>query len=218
MLANTEMQIRVLQALEWEPSLDAALIGVAARDGVVTLAGTVRSWADRLTAERVVKRLSGVKAVSNELEVRLTVDSRRSDAELVHAALQALEWDVQVPAGRITVRVANGWLSLGGEVDWQYQREAAERCVRHLTGVRGVSNLITLAARPTPTDLKRRIEQALRRHAELEARAIRVEASGGRVTLDGAVHSFAERDEAERAVWGAPGVTVVEDHLVVSSA
>jgi osmotically-inducible protein OsmY len=216
MLNNLELQKRVLEALDWEPGLDAARIGVAASGGVVTLTGQVQSYADRFSAERVVKRILGVKGIANDLEVRLPVDATRTDTDLATAAVRALEWDVQVPHERITLRVANGWITLEGEVEWQFQREAAVRAVRHLLGVRGVTNLVTLVAKPTPGDLKVRIESALRRNAELEARQIRVETRGGTVVLDGAVHSWAERDEAERAVWGAPGVVAVEDRLAVT--
>jgi osmotically-inducible protein OsmY len=160
--------------------------------------------------------MAGVQGIANDLEVHLPSDARRTDTDLVTSALKALEWDVQVPHQRVKVRASEGWLTLEGELDWQYQRAAAERCVRNLIGVRGVSNLIILSAKVTPMDLKKRIEESFKRHAELEARGIRVQAAGGRVTLDGAVHSVAERDEAERAVWAAPGVTTVEDHLVVS--
>jgi len=216
MLGNMDLQKKVLEALDWEPSLDAKGIGVAASEGVVTLTGQVSSYADRLAAERVVKRIAGVKGLANDLEVRLPGDFRRSDGDLASTAVKALEWDVQVPNQRIKVRVADGWLSLEGEVEWQFQREAADRAVRHLTGVRGVNNLITLVSRVTPGDLKNRIESALRRTAELEARKIRVETKGGKVTLEGAVHSWAEREEAERAVWAAPGVTAVDDYLAVT--
>ncbi len=216
MLNNLELQKRVLEALDWEPGLDAARVGVAASGGVVTLTGQVQSYADRFSAERVVKRILGVKGLANDLEVRLPVDATRTDTDLATAAVRALEWDVQVPHERIKLRVAKGWITLEGEVEWQFQREAAVRAVRHLLGVRGVTNLVTLVAKPTPGDLKVRIESALRRNAELEARQIRVETRGGTVVLDGAVHSWAERDEAERAVWGAPGVVAVEDRLAVT--
>jgi osmotically-inducible protein OsmY len=216
MLNNLELQKKVLEALDWEPSLDASRIGVAASGGVVTLTGQVQSFADRFSAERVVKQIAGVKGLANDLEVRLPVEATRSDTDLATAAVRALEWDVQVPHQKITLRVANGWLTLEGQVEWQFQRDAAVRAVHHLLGVRGVSNLITLTARVTPKDLKTRIETALRRNAELEARQIRVETKGGTVVLDGFVHSWAERDEAERAVWTAPGVLAVEDRLTVT--
>ncbi len=215
MLGNMELQKKVLEALDWEPGLEAREIGVAANDAVVTLTGIVRSYADQFTAERVVKRLSGVKAIANDLEVRLPGNSCRSDGDLAAAAVRALEWDVSVPNDRIKVRVADGWLALEGQLEWQYQRQAAERAVRHLMGVRGVSNQLTLTPRVTPADLKNRIEAAFKRTAELEARKIKVETTGGKVILEGSVHSWAEREEAEDAVWAAPGVTVVEDRLGV---
>jgi len=216
MLNNPVLQKKVLDALDWEPSLDASRIGVAVNDGIVTLNGQVPSWAELWTAERVIKGMSGVKGVANDLEVKLPGDAQRSDTDLATAAVRALEWDVQVPNQKLQVRVANGWLTLEGKVEWQYQREAAERAVRHLLGVRGVSNQITLVPKVTPADLKKRIEEALKRSAELEARLIRVETKGGAVVLDGTVHSWAERDRAEQAVWAAPGVVSVEDHLAVT--
>jgi osmotically-inducible protein OsmY len=216
MLNNLELQKKVLEAMDWEPSLDATRIGIAASGGVVTLTGQVPSYADRLAAERVVKRIVGVKGLANDLDVRLPGDARRTDTDLATAAVKALEWDVQVPHQLVKPRVADGWITLEGQVEWQFQREAAERAVRHLLGVRGVSNQIILTAKVTPTDLKNRIEAALKRNAELEARKIRVETKGGTVVLDGFVHSWSERDEAERAVWAAPGVMAVEDHLAVT--
>ncbi|NOT06583.1 MAG: BON domain-containing protein [Gemmatimonadales bacterium] len=217
MLGNLELQKRVLEALDWEPGLDAKAIGVAAADGVVTLTGQVRNWADRFLAERVVKQLFGVRALANDLEVRLPVEARRSDTDLATAALRALEWDVEVPHERIRLGVDNGWISMDGTVEWHYQRFAAERAVRHLTGVRGVTNRIALQPRVTPADLKTRIESALRRHAEVDARSIQIETHGGNVALDGLVHSWAERDEVERAVWAAPGVVAIDDRLVVTA-
>jgi len=216
MLDNLELQKKVLEAMDWEPSLDAARIGVAASGGVVTLTGQVPSYADRMAAERIVKKLAGVKGLANDLEVRLPGDARRNDTDLASAAVKALEWDVQVPHQKIKLRVADGWMTLEGQVEWQFQRAAAERAVRQLFGLRGVSNQISLTPRVTPGDLKIRIEAALRRNAELEARKIRVETRGSTVVLDGSVHSWAERDEAERAVWAAPGVVSVEDHLAVT--
>lgn len=216
MLHNMELQKRVLEALDWEPGLDASRIGVAAGGGVVTLTGQVQSYADRFSAERVVKRIVGVKGLANDLEVHLPIEAHRSDTDLAVAAVRALEWDVLVPHEGITVRVADGWITLEGEVEWQFQREAGHRAVRHLLGVRGVTNLIMLAVKPAPTDLKRRIETALKRNAELEAREITVLTNGSTVVLSGEVHSWAEREEAELAVWSAPGVTAVDDRLAVT--
>jgi osmotically-inducible protein OsmY len=215
MLGNMQLQQRVLEALDWEPGLEAKQIGVAANGGVVTLTGIVRSYADRYTAERVIKRLSGVKAIANDLEVRLPGDFRRSDGDLAAAAVRALEWDVNVPNDRIKIRVTDGMLTLEGQVEWQYQRQAAEQALKNLMGVRGVNNQLTLTPRLTPSDLKNRIEAAFKRTAELDARGIKVETTGGKVTLTGSVHTWAEREEAEDAVWAAPGVNLVEDRLAV---
>jgi osmotically-inducible protein OsmY len=216
MMNDKELRKQAIEALDWDPSLDAKQIGVAAKDGVVALTGQVTNYADRMTAERVVKRMTGVKGIANDLEVRLPGDARRTDSDLASAAVKALEWDVQVPHSRLKVRLADGWVTLEGEVEWQYQRQAAERAVHNLIGIRGVNNQITIAAHVTPADLKNRIESALKRTAELEARSIRVETTGGKVVLEGKVHSWAEREEAERAVWAAPGVIMVEDNLGVT--
>jgi osmotically-inducible protein OsmY len=215
MLNNIEVQKRVLEALMWEPSVDATRIGVAANDGVVTLTGQVPSYSDRFIAERVAKKIAGVKGLANDLTVQLPGQSNRGDTDIATAAVRALEWDVQVPERLIKVRVSDGWLTLEGEVEWQFQREAALRAVRNLLGVKGVTNLITLKARVTPGDLKNRIETAFRRTAELEASKIQIQTKGNTVVLDGTVHTWAEREEAERAVWAAPGVVSVEDHLLV---
>ncbi|HEX9892518.1 MAG TPA: BON domain-containing protein [Gemmatimonadales bacterium] len=217
MLSNVEMQKKVLEALDFEPSLDATHIGVATNDGIVTLTGQVPSYADKVAAERAVKRIFGVKGIAINLEVRLAGDARRSDSDLAAAAVRALEWDVQVPHQRIQVRVADGWVTLEGSADWNYQRESAYRAVRNLTGVRGVSNLIALTKKVMPGDVQSRIEKALKRTAELEARGIQVQTTGGKVVLEGKVHSWAEREEAENASWSAPGVTEVVDHLVVTA-
>ena len=217
MLNNVQLQKKVLEALEFEPSLDASRIAVATSDGVVTLTGQVWTYAEKVAAERTVKRLVGVKGIATNLEVRLAGDSRRTDTDLATAAVTALEWDVQVPNQRLQVRVADGWVTLEGSVDWNYQREAAYRAVHNLTGVRGVTNLISLARKVIPGDIKSRIEGALKRNAELEARGIQIQATGGKVVIEGKVHSWSEREEAEGAVWSAPGVTEVVDHLVVSA-
>lgn len=216
MLHDLELQKRVLEALDWEPDLDTTRIGVAANGGVVTLTGQVLNYTDRFSAERIVKQVAGVKGLANDLEVLLPGDFHRTDTDLASIAVKALEWDVRVPHQDIKPQVANGWITLEGQVEWQYQREAAEHAVRHLLGVRGVTNQITLKPRVTPADLKHRIEAALKRSAGLEARRIRVETRGGTVTLDGFVHNWAERDQAERAVWSAPGVMAVDDRLAVT--
>ena len=215
MRTDHEVQADVLAELRWEPSLANDDIAVSVRDGVVTLAGFAESWADRWKAERVASRVQGVKGVANDIKVKLPSSSERPDPDLAHAAVDALKWNVMVPEDRIRVTVSNGWLTLEGEVDWYYQMEEAERAVRKLRGVKGVTNLVTVAVRPASWDVKEKIRNALERGAELDADRIRVEVEGSRVILTGTVRSYAERRDAERAARNAPGVTEVENLIIV---
>jgi osmotically-inducible protein OsmY len=218
MRTDSELRTDVVAELSWDPSIREADIATAVKGGVVTLAGMVDTYAQRYAAERAVERVNGVKAIVNDLTVKLPGALERSDAELAHAAVNALRWNIQVPDERIQVKVANGWLTLEGEVEHYFQKEAAERAVRYLTGLKGMSSLITLRAMPTPTDVKQRIRTTLKRQAELDADQITVDTSGSRITLRGTVRSVAERRDAERAAWNAPGVTRVENDLTVSPA
>ena len=215
MRTDMEIQKDVVAALRWEPSLRDDDIAVGVREGVVTLAGFVDSYPDKWTAERVASKVKGVKAIADDLEVKLPSSSTRPDPDVAHAAVDALRWDVAVPQDRIQVKVEKGWLTLEGEVDWFYQKEAAERAVRHLTGIEGVTNLITVRARPTPSDVKQRIRQALERGAEFDAGRISVEIQSNKAILRGTVRSYAEMRDAERAASNAPGVTEVENKLTV---
>ncbi len=215
MRTDLEIQKDVVAELKWEPSLRDDDIAVGVRDGVVTLAGFADSYADKWTAERVASKVKGVKAIANDLEVKRPSGSARPDPDIAHAAVDALKWNIAVPQDRIQVKVEKGWLTLEGDVDWYYQKEAAERAVRYLTGIKGVSNLITVRARPTPSDVKQRIRQALERGAEFDAERISVELQGNKAILRGTVRSYAELRDAERAARNAPGVTEVENKLTV---
>jgi osmotically-inducible protein OsmY len=215
MKTDLELQKDVATELAWDPSIRHEDIAVAAKDGVITLGGVVDSYAQLYTAERAAARVLGVRGVANELTVKLDKIHDRSDSEIAHAAVAALRADIEVPDQRITVKVTRGFLSLQGEVNWQYQRNAAERAVRYLAGVKGIVNNILVAATPTRTDVKKRIEDALNRAAELDAGKVMVEIEGHRVTLRGTVRSLAEKNDASRAAWAASGVNEVVNLLTV---
>jgi osmotically-inducible protein OsmY len=215
MKTDVELQRDVVDELEWEPGIDAAQIGVAVKHGVVTLSGHVASLPQKLTAERLAKRISGVRAVADELLVRLEGIEDRTDTDIAAAAIQALEWDALVPKDRIQVTVRAGHITLDGNVDWHFQREAAANAVCTLLGVTGVSNLITIKKRAKSGEVKSKIEAAFRRSADVDAGRINIEVHDGTVVLTGKVPTLKEREEAERATWSAPGVTNVQNQLVV---
>lgn len=212
---DQDLKHSVESALDFEPSLDASDIGISVDQGVVTLRGNVGSFAEKLTAQRVALRIYGVKAVANDLNVHLPTGFQRTDTEIAQAALTALKWNTMLPEDRITLTVANGWVTLSGTLDWQYQKDVALRAVRDLTGVKGVTNDIALKPHVRTADVRDKIEAALKRSAEIDARRINISAQDGKVTLSGNVHSWAERQEAERAAWSAPGVTTVDDRLAI---
>jgi osmotically-inducible protein OsmY len=216
---KTDMQLQrdVQDELAWEPSIRDVEIGVAAKDGVVTLSGYVDTFAEQYLAERAAERVSGVKAIADDLTVKLPTMLQRPDTEIAHAVVNALREHIQVPDDRIKARVEGGWVTLDGDVEWQYQKNAAERAVRYLAGVVGVSNRIVLKPKRVSTvEVSHKIKDALRRNAERDADRIVVEAADGRVTLTGWVRSYTERQDAERAAWAAPGVTSVEDKISIN--
>jgi osmotically-inducible protein OsmY len=219
-MSSTDQKIQqdISDELSWEPSLRNDDIAVGIRDGVVTLGGFVDSYADKSKAERAAGRVKGVKAVANELAVKLPTSAERADPDIARAALDALQWNIAVPHERIQVKVEKGWLTLEGEVDWFYQKQAAERAVRYLRGVRGVSDFITLSVRTSPRDVKKRIKDALHRGAEFDAEHIKVEVEGNKAILDGTVRSYTELKDAARAARNAPGITEVDNRLMVTSA
>lgn len=214
-MTDRDLQRHVQNALEWEPSLDATDIGVSVENGVVTLRGAVRSYSEKTTAERVTLGVYGVKAVANDVSVRLADGQARTDTDIAQAALSALRWSTVIPGEKITVSVSDGWITLKGRVNWEYERAAAAAVVRDLAGVRGVTNAIVLEPRVSATDVQAKIEAALERSAEVDARRITVAVADHKVILSGNVHSWFERDEARHAAWSAPGVREVEDHITV---
>ena len=216
MKTDASLQDEVMAELDWEPSIDAAEIGVAVKDGVVTLSGFVDTYGEKWTAEKVAGRVSGVKAVAEEIKVRLPGTYERSDEEIARAAANILEWNTNVPHDRIKVTVQDGWVTLTGEVDWEYQKDAAYEAVRDLMGVRAVANEITVKPVVKPLDIKAKIESAIQRKAVLDARRITVEAHGSKVIFNGSVRSWAERQEAQSTAWAAPGVTEVENKILIT--
>ena len=213
---DEEIQRDVLEELKWDSRVRPNEIGVAVKDGIVTLTGWVDSYLKKIAAEEAAHRVPGVKAVANDIEVRLPTSAERTDADLAKAALNALNWEAAIPADRLDVTVSHGWVTLKGEVDYAFQKRDAERAVQRLSGVKGVTNLIVVRTRVSPTDLKQQIEKALIRNAETDASRIRVEVEGSKVILSGTVRSYMEKQAAEDTVWAAPGVTDVENRIVVS--
>lgn len=209
------LRLDIIDELDFEPSIESSGIAVAVVDGVVTLTGHVNSYAEKLAAERTVSRVKGVKAIAMELEVRLASSPKTSDEEIAKRCLDILKWNVWT-SETMKVKVEHGWVTLSGSVDWAYQRQAAERAVNRLSGVRGVSNLIAIKPVLNSSHIREKIEKAFLRNAELEADRITVRADQGKVTLEGQVKTWHERQIAEQAAWAAPGVTSVEDRIRVS--
>jgi osmotically-inducible protein OsmY len=216
MKTDAEIERNVKEELKWDPDLDATDISVKVDKGVVTLTGFAKSYTDKYEAETAAKRVAGVVAVANDIDVRLPSIDQRPDPDIARDAVAAIKGQLPVSSEHIKVVVKNGWVTLEGTAEWQYQRNTAETAVRRIKGVKGVTNSIVLKPRAEPTEIKKKIQDAFKRNAEVDANRITVEADGSEVILKGTVRSWVEREEAERAAWAAPGVTRVEDRIVVS--
>lgn len=215
MKSDTELLRDVSEELKWDPRIIDDEIGISVRSGVVTLTGSVPTFAQKLAAVEAVERVAGVRAVAQELSVKVHESARQSDTDLAHQILNTLAWDIEVPHEKIKARVEDGWVTLEGEVDWQFQRNAAERVVRYLIGVKGVSNLLKIKASASRYDVAQHIKDALRRSADADSKRIQVDANGSTVTLTGTVRSWSEKADAERAAWSTSGVTAVDDRIAI---
>jgi len=216
MRTDSDIKRDVETELKWDPDIDPTDIGVAVKRGVVTLTGFARSYSQKYQAERDAKRVLGVRGLANDIAVRLPADSQRPDPEIARDAVEVLKAELPYSSANMKVVVKDGWLSLEGSAEWNYQRTRAEEAVRRVKGIKGVSNLIVLKPRVAATEIKSKIEDAFRRNAEIDAQNITVEANGSEVILKGSVQSWAERQEAERAAWRAPGVTKVDNRITIS--
>ena len=218
MRTDSEIQRDVEKELEWDPDIDARNIAVKVTDGVVALTGFVSSYTDKYSAERLAKRILGVKAVANDLEVKIATGSERPDPDIARDAVERLQRNLPYSSKNIKVTVRNSWITLEGDVDWDFQRREAEAAVRYVKGAKGVTNLIHVKPTVSATDVKTKIEQAFKRSAEVDASHITVEADGGKVILRGRVRSWAEKEEAEKAAWRSPGVYEVVNEIRVDPA
>ncbi len=216
MKTDTQLQSDVMAELKWDPSFNAAEIGVEVKNGVVTLSGHVDKYAEKWAAERAAQKVTGVKALAIELDVALPGASNRSDGDIARTAENVLEWTTNWPKDLVKVMVEKGWVTLSGELDYEYQRQLASSSVRHLMGVTGVSNQVTIKSKLTSSTVKSDIEAALKRRALTDAQEIMVTVNGSKVTLTGVVHSWSERDMVSDSVWNTPGVTDVNDNISVA--
>ena len=215
MRTDTEIRHDVERELQWDPSIDDKRLGVAVQNGVVTLTGDVPNYSDRWLAEDIAKRVSGVRALANDIQIQIPASGTRNDTDLAEAAANALKWNVSLTGTSVKPIVKDGWVTLDGQVNWGYQKAAAETTVRGLIGVTGVANHIRVTSNVRPTDVKQKIEDAFKRHAVLDAKDIEIDVEGSTVILNGHVHTWGEREDASRAAWAAPGVIAVENRLAV---
>lgn len=215
MKTDSQLQRDVMEELKWQPFLKSSEIGVSVNEGVVTLSGFVDSYSQKKSAEKAALSVAGVKAVAEDIVVKLSSEHQKSDTEIAQAVLHALKWDTAVPEDKIKVKVDNGWVMLDGEVDWTYQREAVRTAVENLAGVRGISNLITLSPKVSVSDVKKKISAAFHRSAVIDSNNISIENVGNKIILSGSVRSVAEKQDAEHAAWNAPGVTSIDNRLEI---
>lgn len=213
---DSQLQRDVMDELEWEPAVDQADIGVAVTDGVVTLSGYVKSYPEKVAAEKATRRVAGVRAIAEEIKVRFAAEPKTADHEIAKRILDTIAWTVSIPDDKVKVKVEHGWVTLSGTVDWHFQSKEAQKAAGRVSGVVGVSNLIEVRQLPTPSDVRDRIVSAFKRQADLDSASVTVTTDGGTVKLGGKVRAWNERGIAERAAWSAPGVTRVEDHISVA--
>ncbi|WP_139975315.1 BON domain-containing protein [Ochrobactrum sp. CGA5] len=216
-MSDQSLRQDIIDELDFEPSIDSADIGVAVENGIATLTGHVPTFAQKVTVENVVLRVKGVRGIAEKVEVRPSGGNQSADDEIAKRAVNTINWSTSIPDLAVQVKVQNGWVTLTGKVDWQYQKNAATDAIVNLAGVIGVTNKIEIKARASGLDIKKRIEDALKRNAVIEAQRIRINVlDGGRIRLEGTVHAWSERSAVERAAWSAPGVVAVEDQLTIS--
>ena len=215
MKTDSEIQKDVMDELKWEPFLRASEIGVAVKNGIVALSGTVDTYGKKVSAEKAAKRVAGVKAVAEEIEVKLSHDGKRTDIEIAEAVVNALRWHSAMKEDKIKVKVESGWVTLEGEVDWEFQRNAARTMVEDLLGVVGISNNIKVVSKLSPTEVKQKISSAFHRSATVDSDKITIGVDGTKVILTGKVRSYAEKRDAENAAWLAPGVNKVDNKLEI---
>jgi osmotically-inducible protein OsmY len=215
MRTDNQLQHDVMAELQWEPRVDHANIGVAAKDGVVTLSGFVSNYSAKIAAEKAARRVKGVRGLAEEIEVRFASDPKTSDSEIAKRIADMFDWSVTIPRDKVAVKVEHGWVTLSGTVDYHFHRQSAKDLASRITGVKGVTNLVDVKLSLSPSDVKDRIVAAFKRNADLDASTITVVADGGTVRLGGKVHAWYERQIAERAAWAAPGVNRIEDNIAV---
>jgi osmotically-inducible protein OsmY len=216
MKTDNALQLDVIAELKWEPSVNASNVGVEVKDGIVTLAGHVDSYGEKWDAERAAQRVAGVKAIAIEMDVRLSGPNKRTDADIARSATNVLEWTTSVPKDSVKIKVESGWITLSGEVEWEYQRQSAADGVRYLMGVTGISDQIVIKPKISSEAVRSDIEAALKRRAQKDSRQISVSVNGQEVTLGGSVHSWSEKDLANHSAWGTPGVRKVVDNMTVA--